>query len=282
MARKHRKRRRRPRWNRVFLLLAVLIGIPVLCNRLLHSLEDTAAMEAEPASIPDPVWKNNYDYSRLEASGPLYRYEDEAYEAVPGIDVSFFQEEIDWQEVADSGIRFVMIRAGYRGSTSGALHEDPAFRKNLDEARTAGLMVGVYWFSQAINEEEAMEEADYVLELTEGEDLDLPVGYDMEQVGEDDRIKDLSAEEKTRIANAFVRRMLEKGHQTWIYGSTWWLDGCIHMEDLQEQASFWLAEYGVPHPGTDHAFAVWQYSSEAEISGIDHPVDLNLWFRRKC
>lgn len=281
MSKGRRKRRRRIRWKRVFLLLSILFFLSAAIIGKLQKYEADASLAAAPVQTPDPVWKNSYDFSKLDTHEQLYRYEDDVYEAVPGIDVSFFQEEIDWQAVADAGIRFVMIRAGYRGSTSGMLHEDDAFRTNLDEAREAGLLVGVYWFSQAVNEREAVEEADYVLKLTEGEMLDLPVGYDMEYTGEKDRIRDLTAEEKTKIAAAFARRMKQKGHSTWIYGSTWWLENCIDMEDLQDLSSFWLAEYGVTEPGTVHAFDVWQYSADASINGIQHPVDVNLWFTGK-
>lgn len=276
--RKNRKRKRKIHWIR--LLIALLVPALIIGGLAALIVQEVRTEKEEPAveSSSDPVYLHPYDWAYLSHNDGLYSYEDDSFTSMPGIDVSYSQEDIDWQKVYESGIRFVMIRAGYRGYTSGQLHEDKWFRENLDEARAAGLKVGVYWFSQAVNEEEAREDADYVLSLTEGEKLDLPVGFDMEYVTENDRIKDLDQEALTSIALAFVERMKKNDHETMVYGSKYWLNELVSMRLLQEEAAFWLASYNEASPSFSHNYIMWQYSSTGSVDGIEGNVDLDLLF----
>lgn len=275
MKKRRRKRhKRRIRIGRVFLLF-----LPVILSAVM--VFSLSGKEEEPEYASDPVYLNDYDYSHLSHNNGLYSYEDDAYTSLPGIDVSYSQASVDWQKVYDSGVRFVLIRAGYRGYSSGELHEDDRFRENLEQAKAAGLLTGVYWFSSAITKEEAEEEADYVLDLIGGEEIDLPIGFDMEYVTDNDRIRVLDQEGLTAMPLAFSRRMKENGHEVMVYGSQYWLENQIRMSELQDEVSFWLASYNVSSPDTVHAFSMWQYSESGSVEGIDGKVDMDLWFIRK-
>ena len=148
---------------------------------------------------------------------------DDRYTWRTGIDVSEHDEDIDWQQVRDAGIDFVFIRAGYRGYSEGSLRQDAYFEKNLREAREAGLDVGVYFFSQAVNEAEALEEADLVLRMLDGQALQMPVVYDPESILNDAaRTDDISGDQFTRNALAFCGRIRERGYAPRIYANLVW------------------------------------------------------------
>ncbi len=159
---------------------------------------------------------NSYDTAKFKNESGLVTYEDE--NASLGIDVSSYQETIDWEQVKASGIEFAMIRAGYRGATRGNLKEDKNFQANYEGAKAAGLKVGVYFFSQAVSIAEAEEEAGYVLQLLQNKELDFPVVFDWEvaEVMENDvniaRTKAMSGEEVTSFAQAFCKKIDKAGY----------------------------------------------------------------------
>lgn len=135
-----------------------------------------------------------------------------------GIDVSTYQGEIDWEQVALSGIDFAMIRLGLRGYTQGGIRMDSMFERNIDEALAAGLDVGVYFFSQAVSVQEAEEEADFVLGQLEGYTLTYPVVFDWESVSDASaRTNHMDAEEVTRCAAAFCDKIAAAGYTPMIY-----------------------------------------------------------------
>ncbi len=269
-----KKRRRRIRISRIALLVSIIILL-VMLARMLFSEEQKTSSET-PAAIPDPIWRNDYDWSSLREQDGHLKFEDEFYTSKFGIDVSFHQQEIDWQKVAADGVEFAFIRAGYRGYETGGLHTDDYFAANMDGASAAGIETDVYWFSQAVNTEEAEEEAAYVLNLISPYTVGT-VAFDMETVSDHDRIRNLTAEEKTAIAAAFCRVIREAGYSVLVYGSDSWMYTSIHMEDLQEEVNFWLAGYGEDYPDFIYTFTIWQYSSTGKIDGIEKDCDLNLW-----
>lgn len=193
-----------------------------------------------------------------------------------GIDVSKWNKTIDWDEVKEAGIEFAIIRCGYRGASSGALVLDPMYEQNIRGAIEAEIPVGVYFFTQAVDEVEAVEEASMVISLIEEYDVDYPVFLDSESAGGTGRADGLEAEERTRIHKAFLETIAAAGYETGIYGSRNWLKDQVEMKELSAYKT-WLAEYA-EIPSYDEYYNMWQYTSKGVVDGIDTPVDLNLCY----
>ena len=191
-----------------------------------------------------------------------------------GIDVSKWQKEITWDKVKEDGIDFVIIRCGYRGSVSGCLVEDPYFEQNIKGAIAAGLKVGVYFFTQAVNEVEAVEEASMVVSLIRDYELDYPVFIDTESAGGNGRADALDEETRTAVCEAFCATVRNAGYQSGVYASRNWYNTRVDVEKL-ERYMIWLAEYRkVPlYQGYYH---MWQYTSKGKVDGIEGNVDLNI------
>ena len=131
-----------------------------------------------------------------------------------GIDVSKWNKEIDWKKVKEAGVDFAIIRCAYRGSSTGALVEDPYFKKNIEGATKAGIQIGVYFFTQAIDKKEAEEEADYVIDIIKDYDIKYPIVIDTEPISGDEARSDaLSAEERTEVVAAFCERVKAKNYK---------------------------------------------------------------------
>lgn len=195
-----------------------------------------------------------------------------------GIDVSKWNEEIDWEKVKDAGIEYAIIRCGYRGASSGALVIDPNFTENIEGAIAADIPVGVYFFTQAVTESEAVEEASMVIHLIEEYDVDYPVFLDSESAGGKGRADDLSVEQRTTVHNAFLQTIAAAGYETGVYGSRNWLEKQLDMERLSDYNT-WLAEY-TEAPGYPEYYHIWQYTSKGTVPGISTRVDLNLCYMK--
>lgn len=205
------------------------------------------------------------------------------YRVTRGIDVSEHQGEIDWETVASSGVEFAMIRAGYRGyGEAGTLREDLFFQANMDGALANGIAVGVYFFSQALNAEEAAEEAAFLLELLEPYGpgaLALPVYFDWEDITHDTaRTNGLDGEIITDCALAFTDAMEAAGYAAGVYAYRYL---GYFQYDLTRLAglSLWIGAVG-DWPDFYYAHELWQYSIEGDLPGIDGNVDLDLRFER--
>lgn len=196
--------------------------------------------------------------------------------AAVGIDVSAHQQEIDWPTVAASGVKYVFVRLGYRGYESGSLNEDSYARKNLERARDAGLQVGAYFFSQAVTEAEAREEAEFALWILDGFSLDLPLVYDWEYVNETARTAQVDRDTLTAMTLAFCRRIEQENLLPMIYFNTSQGRDFLHLEQLQ-QYPWWLAKYDMAMPFLCEV-ALWQYTNTGTVPGITGNVDLNLMF----
>ena len=224
----------------------------------------------------DQVAPFGYDTAQftLDENGFVtYGDDPEAYEV--GVDVSEHQGEIDWQAVAEAGIDFAIIRIGGRLMQSGTIFEDKYFRANLEGAKAAGLKVGVYFFSQALNAQEGLEEAEFVLGLLDGVELDYPVVCDWEYLGGNTaRTYGAEPAEITAGIDAFCARVEEAGYRGMLYFNAYC--GYIKM-DLRELTDydFWYAQYS-DVPSYRYHFQMWQYSSSGQVDGIDSDVDLNL------
>ncbi len=197
-------------------------------------------------------------------------------QGVPGIDVSSHQGDIDWQAVADSGVEFAMIRLGYRGYDSGTLHIDEKARQNLDGAKAAGLQVGAYFFSQAVNAQEAREEAALALEVLDGRALELPLVYDWEYVSLEARTGFVSGGTLEDCIRAFCGEVETAGHKAMIYFNQDLANTRLELEELEEY-DFWLAMYS-DELEFRHQVDMWQYSDQGTVPGIEADVDLNWYY----
>ena len=188
-----------------------------------------------------------------------------------GIDVSRHNGNIDWNAVKASGVDYVIIRCGYRGSSTGALIEDQNFRTNIKGATAAGLKVGVYVFSQAVNEVEAVKEASLAVSLVKGYNLTYPIFIDTESSG--GRADKIDKATRTAVVNAFCQTVAGAGYQPGIYASKTWFEDKLNMGAVGNY-KIWLAQYSAA-PTYKGRYDIWQYSSKGKISGINTKVDLN-------
>ena len=225
----------------------------------------------------DPVPGNSYAAEDFVVADGFLTYDGDAPSYV-GVDVSSYQGEVDWERVAAAGVDFAVVRLGFRGYTEGGLYEDDRFRENLEGAMAAGLDVGVYFFSQAVTEEEAREEARFVLERLEGYDITYPVVFDWErQSASDSRTLETDGAAQTACAAAFCQAIEEAGYLPMVYFSPSKAYTELDLVALV-QWPFWLAHYTEDWQATTfrYHFAMWQYTSEGTVDGIATPVDLNL------
>ncbi|MDE6363478.1 MAG: Ig-like domain-containing protein, partial [Lachnospiraceae bacterium] len=188
-----------------------------------------------------------------------------------GIDVSRHNGNIDWNAVKASGVDYVIIRCGYRGSLTGALIEDQSFRTNIKGATAAGLKVGVYVFSQAVNEVEAVKEASLAVSLVKGYNLTYPIFIDTESSG--GRADKIDRATRTAVVNAFCQTVASAGYKPGIYASKTWFEDKLNMGAIGNY-KIWLAQYSTT-PTYKGRYDMWQYSSKGKISGISTKVDLN-------
>jgi lysozyme len=218
---------------------------------------------------------SQYDWTNLYDVDGVYEYiVDGQVQSRYGIDVSEHQGDIDWQAVANDGVEFAFIRVGLRGYGTGTIAGDSYFQTNLTEAQSNGIDCGVYFFSQAITEEEAREEADYVIAQLDDAPLEYPVVFDSElQSSGADRTAGLSNEEMTAIAKAFCEEIEAAGYTPMIYGNGSDLDR-YNLDEL-DQWGVWAASYAVV-PTVDCDFAIWQYTDSGTVDGIDGYVDLDI------
>jgi len=192
-----------------------------------------------------------------------------------GIDVSKWNGNIDWAAVKNSGVSFVIIRCGYRGSSTGALIEDPKFRSNINGATAAGLKVGVYFFTQAISDVEAVEEASMVADLCSGHSLSYPVYLDVE--GSNGRGDSIDAATRTTVCKAFCATMANAGYGTGIYANRTWLTSRINTSSLTGY-KIWLAQYAAKPTYSATRYDMWQYTSKGSVTGISGRVDLDICY----
>ncbi|MCL2751114.1 MAG: glycoside hydrolase [Coriobacteriia bacterium] len=223
-----------------------------------------------------------YDWDQLikDENGRFEYFEDGVLRSRFGIDVSEHQKVIDWQAVAADGVDFAIIRLGHRGLTEGQIYLDLYYEENIRGAKEAGILVGIYFFSQAINEAEAREEAEFVLKILDGMHLDYPIAYDHEVVsGFDARANKLTGAEVSRCARAFFEVIQAAGYETLLYGNKGDLNRLEIL--LLESHDLWLAEYDAAHPTLKRDIVMWQYTSHGAVKGITTHVDLNIHFLPK-
>ena len=213
--------------------------------------------------------------------GKLYYFNDKGVKqdnVTFGIDVSKYQSGLNWNKIKKSGVSFVIIRIGYRGyGAEGKLVKDPMFEEHFTNARNAGLKVGVYFFTQAVNEAEAQEEAESCNWALNGRMLDYPIFYDTEAStapGGTGRADGLGVEDRTKCAIAFCERVKELGYKPGVYASTTWYRKRVDYNTLRSRYTIWNAHYGVSSSpiGCD----MWQGTEKARINGYSGELDANI------
>ena len=237
------------------------------------------SVETSRVAQPDFVWEDD----RLV-------YVGDEYETRFGIDVSAYQNQaspnktIDWEAVANDGVEFVMVRAGFRGYGTGSLNRDAYCLQNVDGAMDAGLETGVYFFSQAITVEEAIEEADYVISILDGREITGPIAYDWEMHDSTYRVYGTEPEVATACALAFCQRIEEAGYQPMVYMSKYVGYNKFNLPQLA-QYPIWFPEYKSAsseklYPAFYYQMDIWQFSSSCSVDGIGGRVDGNIQFIR--
>lgn len=269
------KRRADRYQRRMYLLLSAIIVILALLilsrdlwkysyNRE-KALDNIPPIDMEPKNI---------------TGGQFKEYEDDKYYSLNGIDLSEHQSEVDFNVIKEQGIDFVYLRVGYRGYKTGSINIDRNFEKFYAEAKAANLAVGVYFFSQAVSVEEAIDEALFVKDQIKDKAIDLPIAYDLEDIaGDGSRIDDLTLAMRTENAMAFCGKIEDLGYSAMIYANQYWCETYYQLADILNYP-LWLAQYN-DYPTVDYPFKIWQYSDEGQLAGVDTRVDLNMMLVEK-
>ena len=280
----------------ILLSAALVIGVGYGVSRLLkpQQVDENAVPTAsgEVVTINDSVMGdieiqtvkgaevNTYTAEGLqydENGTPSY-YEDGKKISHLGVDLSEYQGDADFEAMKNAGVEFVMLRIGgqYYGD-EGGLYEDGAFDTNYEKAKAAGLKVGAYFFSQAINAEDAAKEANYTIQKLNGRSLDYPIGFDWENIAEEAaRTDSVTGDQLTDIAESFCDTVTQAGYKAIVYSNTSQMLIMYDFETMKDY-DFWLADYR-EFPTMYYKFDMWQYSKEGTIDGVEGTVDLNLSF----
>ncbi len=217
----------------------------------------------------------------FSSDGRSIKYIGSDYDVLRGVDVSEHQLDIDWKQVAASGVDYAYIRVGWRGYTEGGLFEDAYFERNIQGALDSGLHVGVYMFSQAVTVQEAIEEADFVLERIGKYNVTLPVVFDWEKIdAAEARSHGLTMELRTDCARAFCETVKGAGYVPCVYFNRnlgYYGYDLTRLTDYE----FWFSLPESGFPNFYYACDMWQYSFTETVPGIAEPTDMNLWFIAK-
>ncbi len=264
-------------------LLATVIVLLVVLNRSSSNSEQTEPTETTAQT--EPTEQTTVPEETVLPANPIglgdFKTENgyltcTAAPSVLGVDVSYWQGYIDWQQVKDAGVEFAIIRAGWRGSEEGVIAADDYVHVNYQNATAAGIKVGAYFFSQAISEAEAVEEAEFMLELVKDWDVQMPIVFDWEIVSGDARNAKLDARTLTDCTKAFCRTIEDAGYEAMIYFNSDQSKNGVYLEELGDY-KFWLALYDtvLDYP---HRIDMWQYTETGTVPGISGNVDINLFF----
>lgn len=196
------------------------------------------------------------------------------------IDVSTYNGDIDWNAVKAAGVDYAIIRVGYRGYGTARLVQDRRFEQNMRGAINAGISVGAYIVTQAVNTEEAVEEASFIVEKCRGYNVTLPLAIDVEWAGnsyEEGRANSISASTRTDVINAFARTVMNSGYAAMAYANKDWFENKIYSGNLFSSCKIWLAQYR----NTEYTYGgrvnMWQYTSKGRVDGINGDVDISAW-----
>ena len=222
--------------------------------------------------------KNTYDYTNLVRKNNLLQYYSGGKKvSFLGIELSKYQKRVNFEAIQAEGVDYCMIRVGSRGYESGKIQDDEMFETHIAGASAANMPIGLYFYSQAITEAEAIAEADYVLAKIGKNKITYPIGFYMEPVENDTaRIDSLTNDQRTLIAKAFLRRIELAGYTAILYGNEEWLLKKLDLSQLTDY-DIWLAEKE-DIPDYPYLFSMWQYTRQGEVYGVDGIVNLNISF----
>ncbi len=207
--------------------------------------------------------------------GNIMYYTEEGFTSYVGVDVSKWNGDIDWEALKSQGVEFAIIRLGCRGYEYGDLVLDDRFHEYMQGAANAGLQIGVYFYSQAIDEDEAVEEAQFVIDNLSGYSIDLPVYFDTEEVAEAQARTEVMAEGNfTFNARAFCEMIEASGYRAGVYASSAWIRRNLDLTQLADY-EIWYASYG-DAPGGSYGFDMWQYTESADLEGCSTYLDMNV------
>ncbi len=240
--------------------------------RIIDDISYLVKSEDEIDTKIDDTAEKNASEEGTDTQNVNPKFSEEGYTF--GIDVSSWNKEIDWQQVADYGVDFAVIRMGYRGSSTGSLVEDAYFRENVEGAINAGIKVGLYFFTQAVSEVEAVEEASIIASLARSYNIEYPIFIDTEGAGGNGRADGLDVETRTKVCAAFCETIESAGYTPGIYASKNWYNNNIDYETLSKY-TIWLAQY-TDVPTFEEDYHMWQYTSDGSIPGIEGRVDFNI------
>ena len=278
--------------------LAAVIGFFVMLVNCLPYMfaQPEVAAPTEPQSLNHPIEPETTAAPPTEETDPLetippeanpytkrdFQYNGNNYllcqaqSSYPGVDVSSFQGDIDWEQVADSGIRFAIVRLGYRGwGKAGKLVVDEKALQNLEGARNAGLQVGAYFFSQALTIEEVDQEIAFMLDILGDFGLDMPIVFDWEIPVPEARTANMDPRTLTDLQKHFCEVMTAKGYTPMIYFNWNMSSNLLYLNELEEYP-FWLALYQdrMTYP---YRVEMWQYTDRGQVPGIYGEVDINVY-----
>lgn len=234
--------------------------------------------EEEWILISPNLPKHGYDFTNLVSQSGIMKYYVNGVKAsYVGVDLSKNQDYVDFGKVKKAGMEFAMLRIGARGYGTGQITLDDYFLDNAKRAEDAGVKVGGYFFSQAVSVEEALEEANFVLDTIKDLNISYPIAFDMEKILNDTaRIDSLSKSEKTKIAKTFLDAINDAGYKAVLYGTKEWLMKEIDYSKLTAY-DIWLAQYK-DMPDYPYRFTMWQFANQAIVDGISGYVNLNISF----
>ena len=224
---------------------------------------------------------NRYDKTLFSGKNNTKDYNDPDMTVLRGVDASRYQGDVDWDAAAADGIDFAILRVGGRYQISGDIYDDAKFEQYYADASAAGLMIGVYFYSQAITVEEALEEADYVLAKLKGKHIDAPVVFDWETAETSSaRTNGLPASVVSSCAVAYCERVKEAGYTPMVYMNTY--DGYVKYDvsRLRDYDIWYAGQYGGAYPKFVYDFVMWQYTDKGSLDGFKYNPDMDLWFIR--
>ena len=245
-----------------------------------HTLITNRDGSEEWVLISPYLTKNTLDFTKMEDKAGLKRYmENGRKTSYVGVDISKHTGKVYFPSLKAAGVDYVMIRLGSRGYSTGQITLDENFKENIEGAIEAQLDVGIYFYSQAISQDEAVQEANFVVQNLEpyrGK-VKYPIAFNMGFVSNDkSRIEGLSREDKTAVSVSFLDAGRAAGYVPMVYGDKEWLIKEVDLTKLQDY-DVWLSQEE-EIPDYPYRYAMWQYNTDGVLNGIDGGADLNICF----
>lgn len=241
-----------------------------------HTLVTYQDGSTEWVEINDKLAANSYDTAKFVYQNPQMKYYVNGKQASWfGVDISSKQGIVDFEKLKKAGVDFVMIKVGGRGYSSGNIVLDSSYKDYMNGAKNAGLGIGVYFYSQAVDKDEVCEEAETLLELIKDYPVKYPVVFDMESVeGDMARTDALDVSTRTELARIFLKTIKAEGYTPMLYGDKEWLVTKLDLEKLQDY-DVWISQEA-DTPDYPYEYTMWQYNKSGTVSGISGTAGLNI------